>query len=91
MRKSCVQPVGLGLVSSRSASKLSTGTYTYNTGKWRKDPLSPTRLHKLLMQLYASNVFKITDVVTQISPLSTPLIIRSMLITKETLLYRTGG
>ena len=84
--KDCVQPVRKLLVDSSKQPDLSTHHSQGRVGVWVKGVSYPSLLHIFGTRFYTANVFNFTDTGSHFSPLSTPLIIRTIWEKKEKLL-----
>ncbi len=89
--KTCVQAVAELRVPTRKPSMLSTWAASGIKAKWKVLPLTPTALHKFVMQFYTLKIRHVSSVSGEFSPLSTLLIIRSMQVKEENLLIGHGG
>lgn len=91
MRKTCVQTVPEASTSVIQTPVLSTADRPTQNHRGTKRLLIPLSLHNLCIQLYAGAKYKITDVIQALCTSSTALIIRTIPVKEEKLLYRNGG
>jgi hypothetical protein len=89
--KTCAQLVGNALQSPKEVPALSTNQTTTPKATWKNRVVSPARLHKFVMRFYPPQNNKLTDRARGLSPLSTPLIIRTKWVKEENLLIGQGG
>jgi hypothetical protein len=89
--KTCVQPVSRLGVTDLMSGMLSTQPRGSTTGRWTIHSVTPTTLHKFVIQFCTLKIRKITSVARSFSPLSTALIIESTWVKKENLLIGHGG
>jgi len=84
--KDCVQPVRKLLVGTQEHLDLSTRTSQNTARVWVKGVGYQRFLHIFGTRFYTAKVFNFTDISRYFSPLSTPLIIRTIWEKKEKLL-----
>jgi len=89
--KTCAQAVEDVVVSYGNGHGLSTQAALGASHVWEKQAVLPVRLHKFFMRFSSGLAGFFTEVVAGFSPLSTPLIIRSMPVKKRNLFNRSGG
>jgi hypothetical protein len=91
LRRSCVKLVHALRIPTGLSQKLSTDSLQPHRTQWMNNQVTHRPLHTFSMQFYPNKNGQLTEATSRLSPLSTPLIIKTAWLKKENLLIGNGG